>query len=125
MTYTISDLADEFDISTRTIRFYEEKGLLTPTRTSTGQRVYTKKDRTRLQLILRGKRFGFSLNEIAEMVSLFDLDRTGKKQLEKTLQYGERKIKELTEQIEEMTALRDELEQYQANFKERLQGIEK
>nr|WP_035661418.1 MerR family DNA-binding transcriptional regulator [Halalkalibacter akibai] len=125
LTYTISDLADEFDISTRTIRFYEEKGLLTPTRTSTGQRVYTKKDRTRLQLILRGKRFGFSLNEIAEMVSLFDLDRTGKKQLEKTLQYGERKIKELTEQIEEMTALRDELEQYQANFKERLQGIEK
>ena len=125
MNYTISDLADEFDISTRTIRFYEEKGLLTPTRTSTGHRVYTKKDRTRLQLILRGKRFGFSLNEIAEMVSLFDLDRTGKKQLEKTLQYGERKIKELTEQIEEMTALRDELEQYQANFKERLQGIEK
>jgi DNA-binding transcriptional MerR regulator len=92
---TISQLAQEFDISTRTIRYYEERGLIAPIRTESGQRLYTKKERAKLKLILRGKRFGFSLEEIHEMISLFDQDRTGRKQLEKTIEYGKQKIKEV------------------------------
>ena len=69
--FSISDLAQEFDVTTRTIRYYEAEGLLTPQRR--GQtRVYSQRDRTRLKLILRGKRLGFSLQEIAEIIRLYD-----------------------------------------------------
>ena len=71
-TFTISELAAQLDISPRTIRFYEKKGLISPRRTPGNQRVYTPKDRARLKLILRGKRFGFSLDEIAEMNGMPD-----------------------------------------------------
>ena len=64
--YTISDLAEEFHISTRTIRFYEEKSLISPGRTKGNHRIYSRRDRARLRLILRGKRFGYTLEEIAE-----------------------------------------------------------
>ena len=69
-TYSISDLASEFNITRRSIRFYEEKGPILPVRTAGNQRRYNKKDRIRLQLILRGKRFGYSLDEIAKMIGL-------------------------------------------------------
>ncbi|AKM18790.1 Putative acyl-CoA dehydrogenase AidB [Geobacillus sp. 12AMOR1] len=108
--FTISDLAQEFDVSTRTIRYYEERGLLSPIRTESGQRLYTKKERAKLKLILRGKRFGFSLDEIHEMIALFDEDRTGKKQLEKTVEYGRRKLKEVSERIEDLLQLKAEME---------------
>ena len=61
ITFSISELAQEFDISSRTIRFYEEKGLIAPRRTKGNQRRYTAKDRFRLKWIIRGKRFGYSL----------------------------------------------------------------
>ena len=67
--YTISELAEEFDISARTIRYYEEINLIHPNRTENGHRIYTRRDRARLRLILRGKRFGFSLEEIAAEAS--------------------------------------------------------
>ena len=66
LNFSISQLAQEFNISTRTIRFYEEKGLLLPLRKKGGQRSFNKKDRTRLKLILRGKHFGLSLDEIVQ-----------------------------------------------------------
>ncbi|MCL6588033.1 MAG: MerR family DNA-binding transcriptional regulator [Anoxybacillus sp.] len=122
--YTISQLAEQFDISTRTIRYYEERGLISPIRTESGQRLYTKKDRAVLKLILRGKRFGFSLEEIHEMISLFDNDRTGRKQLEKTIAYGEQKLKEVTERIEDLMQLKQEMEAILADFRERLQKLE-
>ncbi|MGG3998707.1 MerR family transcriptional regulator [Anoxybacillus kestanbolensis] len=122
--YTISQLAEQFDISTRTIRYYEERGLISPIRTESGQRLYTKKDRAVLKLILRGKRFGFSLEEIHEMISLFDNDRTGRKQLEKTIAYGEQKLKEVTERIEDLMQLKQEMESILADFRERLQKLE-
>ncbi|MCX8002853.1 MAG: MerR family DNA-binding transcriptional regulator [Anoxybacillus mongoliensis] len=122
--YTISQLAEQFDISTRTIRYYEERGLISPIRTESGQRLYTKKDRAALKLILRGKRFGFSLEEIHEMISLFDNDRTGRKQLEKTIAYGEQKLKEVTERIEDLMQLKQEMESILADFRERLQKLE-
>ncbi|EPZ37182.1 MULTISPECIES: MerR family DNA-binding transcriptional regulator [Anoxybacillus] len=122
--YTISQLAEQFDVSTRTIRYYEERGLISPIRTESGQRLYTKKDRAVLKLILRGKRFGFSLDEIHEMISLFDNDRTGRKQLEKTIAYGEQKLKEVTERIEDLMQLKQEMESILADFRERLQKLE-
>ncbi|TCT20881.1 DNA-binding transcriptional MerR regulator [Melghiribacillus thermohalophilus] len=122
-TYTISDLAHEFDISTRTIRYYEERGLIHPGRTEGGQRIYSRKDRTHLRLILRGKRFGFSLEEIAEMINMFDQDRSGKKQLEVTIQYGRKKIKEVDEKIQDMVALREEMESLLQDFQSRLQQL--
>ena len=73
--YGIGDLAQQFDITTRTIRFYETKGLLTPRRVG-GARAYCRRDRARLQLILRGKRLGFSLEDISEYLNLYDADPT-------------------------------------------------
>ena len=81
--YTISDLATEFEISSRTIRFYEEKGLISPQRTKGNQRIYDKRDRARLKLILRGKRFGYSLDEILEMIGMTDLNISELEQIEK------------------------------------------
>lgn len=69
--YSIAELAKEFDISTRAIRFYESKGLLSPERVG-GTRVFRRRDRARLILILRGKRLGFSLRDISEYLSLYD-----------------------------------------------------
>ena len=71
--YSIADLAEEFGISTRTIRFYDSKGLLEPKRVGT-TRVFRRRDRARLALILRGKRLGFTLREISEYLDMYDLD---------------------------------------------------
>ena len=72
-TYGIAELAREFDVTTRTIRFYEDKGLLAPVREGQ-RRVYTPRDRVRLRLIMRGKRLGFSLDEIHQLIDLYDVD---------------------------------------------------
>ncbi|MEM2458161.1 MAG: MerR family DNA-binding transcriptional regulator, partial [Archaeoglobaceae archaeon] len=107
-TYTISELAKEFEISTRTIRYYEELGLLSPQRTSGNQRIFTKKDRARLKLILRGKKLGFSLNEIKEMIEMYDVAGETE-QIKLTLKYGERKLKEIEEKIRDLEMLREDL----------------
>ena len=79
-TWTITELAQEFDVTTRTIRFYEDKGLIAPER-SNQRRIYHLRDRVRLQLVMRGKRLGFSLDEIQEMIDLYDADPTESAQL--------------------------------------------
>ena len=80
ITYSIGNLAKEFDITTRSIRFYEDQGLLKPTRN--GQtRIYTQSERVRLKLILRGKRLGFSLAETGKIFELYDHDKTSATQL--------------------------------------------
>ncbi len=79
--YTISDLAREFDVTTRAIRFYEDEGLLNPRREGR-KRLYTKRERTRLKLILRGKRLGMSLGETRELFDLFDTARGEERQLQ-------------------------------------------
>lgn len=92
-TYSISDLARELDITTRTIRFYEEQGMLTPERRGQ-ERIYSARDKVTLKLILRGKRIGFSLAECRELIELYD--PTGNhKQLETFM----RKIAERREQL--------------------------
>ena len=79
-TYTIGELAREFDITPRTIRFYEDQGLLAPTRAGQN-RIYSKRDYVRLKLTLRGKRLGFSLSEVGDMIAMYDRAKDEKKQL--------------------------------------------
>lgn len=106
---SISQIADELDISPRTIRFYEEKGLIQPGRTSGNQRVYTPRNKARLKLIIRGKRFGFSLDEIAEMIGMADADHNEREQIEKSLTYGDAKLREIKERIKELTLLEQDI----------------
>lgn len=90
-TYSISDLASEFSITTRTIRFYEEKGYLNPKREGT-RRVYSPPDRTSLRLILRGKRLGLTLDETAELIKMYGSPGGNRNQLEKfILRIGEKR----------------------------------
>ena len=86
-TFTISELAREFDLTTRAIRFYEDMGLLTPTRSGPGgrQRVYAARDRARLLLTLRAKRLGLSLTEAKDILDMYDSPRDTVPQLEKFL----------------------------------------
>ncbi len=108
-TYTISQLAAELEISPSTIRFYEEKGLLSPARTQGNQRFYTHRERGRLKLILRGKRFGATLDEIAEMVGLADAEYNEIQQIEKSLFYLEKKYREIQEHKKEIKLFEKDL----------------
>jgi DNA-binding transcriptional MerR regulator len=108
-TFSISDLADGLDISARAIRFYEEKGLIIPMRTKGNHRVYSRRDRTRLKLILRGKRLGYSLEEIAEMIGMANVNMDEEQQLKKTLSYGQKKLKEINQKMEELQILKEDL----------------
>lgn len=117
---TIKEVAKQFNVSTRTLRYYEEIGLLHPSRSISNQRTFSKKEIAKLKLILRGKKFGFSLEEIKEMVLLFDIDRTGIQQLERTVNYGEQKMKEIDGKIAELTQMKNELQQLYTMFSEKL-----
>ena len=99
--YSISDLASEFDVTTRTIRFYEEKGFLKPAREGT-RRIYSPSDRIKLRLILRGKRLGLSLDESAEIVLMYGSPRNNRKQLEKLLARIREKQEELKSQQQDL-----------------------
>jgi len=123
--YTISELAKEFDISPRSIRFYEEKGLIAPQRTSGNQRLYTRRDRARLKLILRGKRFGYSLDEIAEMIGMTTVEMEEVQQIEKSLAYGETKLKELRQRIEELELLEHDILSAKEKLLKRLSELQK
>ncbi|MEL0636477.1 MULTISPECIES: MerR family transcriptional regulator [Marinomonas] len=110
VSYSISELASEFDVTTRSIRFYEDQGLLQPIRR--GQtRVYSRQDRVRMKLILRGKRLGFSLAEIRELFSLWDETLTGsEKQLNLLLEIIHQKRSELEQQLKDITMIQLELD---------------
>ena len=122
-TFTISALAEEFDISTRSIRFYEEKNLINPERTDGNQRVYTRRDRARLKLILRGKRFGYSLEEISEIIGMTDIDIDEVDQINKALKFGRKRLDELRERINELTLLEQDLLTFQEKIKSRLDEL--
>ncbi|WP_429009939.1 MerR family transcriptional regulator [Aeromonas allosaccharophila] len=109
ITYSISDLAHEFDVTPRTIRYYEDEGLLTPLRE--GQtRIYNHRDKIRLKLTLRGKRLGFSLAEIRELFEMYDTDRSSKTQLHSMIQLIEEKRGALLQQLEDIQMVMTELE---------------
>ncbi|WP_449355809.1 MerR family transcriptional regulator [Virgibacillus natechei] len=123
--YTISELAKQFEITTRTIRYYEEIGLLKPDRSEGKQRIFSKKELVRLRLISRGKKYGFSLTEIREMIQLFDHDPSGMSQLKMTMDYGRKKIEEVTTQINDLTLLRSEMEELLDEFQKKLSEMER
>jgi DNA-binding transcriptional MerR regulator len=107
-TWSIAELAAEYDVTLRTIRFYEDRGLLTPERRGT-QRVYHPRDKVRLGLVLRGKRLGFSLDEIAKIVDMYDAEPGEEGQLVYLLH--------------QITTRRAELEQRRRDIDETLQEL--
>jgi len=107
-TYKISDLAKEFGVTTRTIRYYEDQGLLNPTREGLN-RVFTGRDRVRLKLALRGKRLGFSLGEIRELFALYDISRDERHQLKEFLARLERRRALLEQQREDIEVMLSEI----------------
>jgi len=121
--FTISQLARELNISTRSIRYYEEKGLISPQRTRGNQRVYSRRDRARLKLILRGKRFGYALNEIAEMIGHTNVDVDETEQIKKSLHYGEKKLSEIRDRINELKKLEQEMNTIKGKLQQRLKDI--
>jgi DNA-binding transcriptional MerR regulator len=118
--WTISQLARELEVSTRTIRYYEEKGLISPGRTAGNQRVYGKRERARLKLILRGKRFGYTLEEIGEMIGLAAVDLDEEEQIRRALAYGERKLAEIGQRLQDLQDLARDIEGVRARLRARL-----
>ena len=110
-TYTISDLAKEFDLTTRAMRFYEDMGLLQPERSGPGgrNRVYSARDRTRLKLTLRAKRLGLSLTEAREIIDTYYSPRDTGPQLRKFLAVLAQHRKQLEEQMADLQANLDEI----------------
>lgn len=108
-TYTISDLAREFGITTRTLRHYEDQGLVTPVRDGVA-RIYSHRDRVRLKLALRGKRLGFSLNELRELFELYDLANDERRQLEEFAVKLERRRAQLEQQREDVEVMLNEIQ---------------
>ena len=107
-TYTIGELAREFDLTTRAIRFYEDCGLLTPQR-SGRNRVYTARDRTRLKLTLRGKRLGLTLAEVKELVDMYESPRDTQPQLKKFLVVLAAHRAQLEQQMADLNVTLDEV----------------
>ena len=114
-TFSISDLAKEFDLTTRAMRFYEDMGLLQPERAGPGgrQRVYSSRDRTRLKLTLRAKRLGLSLTEAKDIIDMYDSPRDTGAQLEKFLLVLADHQKQLEDQMKDLQANMDELKVHQ------------
>lgn len=101
--YTVGELAAELGVTTRTLRFYEEAGIVTPARTGTGSaRTYGSRDRARLVLALRGKRFGMSLAEIREIVDMYDAEPGEAGQIRRLLDSLERVRADLVARAEEI-----------------------
>ncbi|MBS0293732.1 MAG: MerR family DNA-binding transcriptional regulator [Proteobacteria bacterium] len=125
-TYTISDLAREFDLTTRAMRFYEDMGLLQPERAGPGgrSRVYSARDRTRLKLTLRAKRLGLSLNEAKEIIDLYDSPRDTGVQLRKFLEVLAQHRKQLEAQMRDLQANLDEVREHEREAVELLAKIE-
>ncbi|THF65099.1 MerR family transcriptional regulator [Pseudothauera rhizosphaerae] len=108
-TYTITELAREFDVTPRAIRFYEDQGLLTPSRSGRA-RVYTRADRTRLRLTLRGKRLGLSLAEIRELIDMYDGVRNSAPQLQRFQRVLSERRAALQQQREDIEAVLAEID---------------
>ena len=122
-TYSIGDLAKEFDITTRSIRFYEDQGLIAPTRK--GQtRIYNQRDRVRLKLILRGKRLGFSLAETGRLFELYDADRSSATQLHTMMELISQKKADLNQQLKDIKAVLMELNNLEKSCQDTLVAIE-
>ena len=108
---TIREMCEAFDVTARTLRFYESKELLSPIREGQ-KRLYTKRDRVRLTLILRGKRFGFSLEDLRQLLDLYDIGDQQLTQMERTMALALQRLGELEQQRLELEATIDDLKQH-------------
>ena len=117
--YTITDLAKEFDVTTRAIRHYEDEGLLNPQREGTN-RLFSNRDRVRLKLALRGKRLGFSLAEIRELFDLYDQARDERAQLEALLATLARHRTELEQRREDLDVMLSEITFFEIQCRKQL-----
>lgn len=118
-TYTISQLAREFDITPRTIRFYEDQGLIAPTREGRN-RVYSRRDRTRLKLALRGKRLGISLAEIREMIEMYDMGDNEVHQLARFIDILQKRRAALLQQREDIEVVLAEIASFETQCRDLL-----
>ena len=125
--FTISDLAQEFDLTTRAIRFYEDMGLLRPQRTGPGgrSRLFSARDRTRLKLTLRAKRLGLSLTEAREIIEMYESPRDTGPQLKKFLAVLAAHRKALEEQMADLVANLDEVKIHEKEARALLARTEK
>lgn len=125
-TYTISDLAKEFDLTTRAIRFYEDMGLLQPERNGPAgrSRVYSARDRTRLRLTLRAKRLGLSLSEAKEIIDLYDSPRDTGVQLQKFLDVLVVHRRQLEDRMADLQANLEEVQEHEREARDLLQKLE-
>jgi len=126
-TYTIGDLAREFDLTTRAIRFYEDLGLLQPERSGPGgrSRVYSGRDRTRLKLTLRAKRLGLSLTEAKDIIDTYDSPRDTGAQMQKFLDVLAAHRKQIEAQIADLQANLEEIKVHQREARAMLAGADK
>ena len=120
--YSISDLAQEFNLTTRTIRFYEDEGLLQPGRNGR-RRVYSVRDRVRLKLILRGKRLGFSLSDVRDIIEMYDLDAGETGQLRYFLDQIRERREALEQQRSDIDLTLRELDEIESQCQGRLASI--
>lgn len=118
-TYGIAELAREFGVTARTIRYYEDHGLIAPVRAGQ-RRVYSARDRVRLRLIMRGKRLGFSLGEVREMLDMYDADRSEVAQLRLVLERIADRRASLRQQQRDIDAMLGELDAVEAQCRSRL-----
>jgi len=119
VTYSISDLAREFALTTRAIRFYEDEGLLAPRR-SGRSRIYGERERVRIKLILRGKRLGLSLSEIRELLNLYEATKSERPQLLKFLQVLAQRRAMLNQQQEDIAIVLSEIDSLEKQCRKRL-----
>ncbi len=117
--FSISEVAREFDVTPRAIRFYEDQGLLAPRRDGQ-RRIYTARDRTRLKLTLRGKRLGLSLSEIRELIDMYEPGRDARPQLERFLSVLESHKASLLQQRADIEAQLAELEAFEKRVRKQL-----
>jgi DNA-binding transcriptional MerR regulator len=99
---TIREMCDAFDVTPRTLRFYEAKELISPKRAGT-KRLFNRRDRARLKLILRGKRFGFSLEDIRQLLDMYDLDGSERGQFLQTYKLAQDRLAQMEQQRDELT----------------------
>ena len=121
--YSVGQLADELGVSTRTLRFWEEAGIVSPARTSGSMRVYDARDRARLVLALRGKRFGMSLAEIREIVDMYDAEPGEEGQIRRLLASLEGVRTDLLSRREEITRTLDEVDDVTRRCHDRLSEL--
>jgi len=123
-TFTIGELAREFDLTTRAIRFYEDCGLLQPQRKGRN-RIYTARDRTRLKLTLRGKRLGLTLSEVKELVDMYESPRDTQAQLKKFLSVLALHRAQLEQQMADLSITLDEVRTHEKEAKRLLADTDK